>query len=62
MSQWLDGLVNNKQLPAERRAKYKLARQLGASRAWALRMRDWHWPKIYRAFGLPAQNRREVGW
>jgi len=45
-------LVNSFQSSEERRAKYALARSLGASRPWAVRMRDWHWEKIGRFYSL----------
>lgn len=60
MSAWLDSLVNNGQTSAERQAKYRLARSLGANPSWAASMRDWHWAKIGRFFGKEVMTRREM--
>lgn len=51
-SHWAKGLVNLNQTPEQRKAKYRRARELGATVAWAMRMRDWHMPKIERALGV----------
>ena len=60
MSAWLDSLVNNKQTPAERQAKYRLAREFGANQSWASAMRDWRWAKIFRFYGKEVMTRREM--
>ena len=60
MSAWLDSLVNYKQTPAERKAKYNYARSLGANSSWAASMRDWHWAKIGRFYGKEVMTRREM--
>ena len=60
MSAWLDSLINYKQTPAERQAKYRLARSMGANSSWAASMRDWRWAKIYRFFGKEVMTRREM--
>ena len=44
--------VNLWQSSEERRAKYWLARSLGANSSLAHRMRDWRLSKIERRFGL----------
>lgn len=50
-SEWRRHLVNYRQEPEERRAKYLLCRSLGSNAAWAQRMRDWRWDKISRKHG-----------
>ena len=48
---WRKSLINLHQSPAERRAKYRLCRCLGAPVACAMQRRDWRWNKIARVFG-----------
>jgi hypothetical protein len=57
-------LVNANQTPEMRRTKYNLAIEFGANPSLAYRMRDWHSPKIFRAFNKPTpslKERREMG-
>lgn len=50
-SEWGRHLVNLRQSSEERKAKYRLARHLGATWQWASVYRDWRWDKIARRFG-----------
>jgi len=50
---------NAKGTPEERRARYKLALELGMKPAQANRFRDCHTPKIYRALSLEVPTRRD---
>lgn len=45
-------LVNLKQTPEERRAKFWLCRSMGYNNAQSRRMRDWRLAKIERCLGL----------
>jgi len=45
-------LINLWQSKEERRAKFHLARSLGANYSHARRMRDWRLSKIERRYGL----------
>ena len=52
------------QTPEQRKAKYKLARELGANQSWASAIRDWRSAKIFRWAGLPVpplKVRQEMG-
>ncbi len=52
------------QTPEQRKAKYKLARELGAKASLAERMRDWRSAKLFRWAGLPVpslKSRHEMG-
>lgn len=51
MSEWARHLINLRQGKEERKAKYYLARRLGASWSHAQKYRDWRWNKIARRFG-----------
>ena len=50
---WVKGLVNLYQSPEQRMEKYYFCRGLGQNCAWAKRMRDWRWTKLYRFFNIP---------
>ena len=48
-----------KKTPKQRKAAYKLAKELGASPTWASRMKDWRSPKLFRAYGLEVPKLKE---
>lgn len=45
------GCVNAGQSPEERRIKYKLAKNMGATRKWAITLRDWRLNNFAKHFG-----------